>query len=159
MEQKHIRMRLSQRHLERFKKDKKDFMRRFIIKDETWFEPVTSVRAQKSAKKVLASVFWDAKGILLVDYLQIGKTINSDYYSNLLDQLDTTSRTAYKTITRISELKYELLQRLPYSLDLTPLDLWLVSHLKEFMRGKRFSSNEEVQTHICEVYKDAPLQD
>ena len=36
MEQKHIRMRLSQQHLERFKKDKVDFVRRFITADETW---------------------------------------------------------------------------------------------------------------------------
>ena len=36
MEQKHIRMRLSQQHLERFKKDKVDFVRRFITMDETW---------------------------------------------------------------------------------------------------------------------------
>ena len=67
-------------------------------KQETkeWCEPGSSapkrVRAQKSAKKVLASVFWDAKGILFVDYLQIGKTINSDYYWNLLGQLDAKIR-------------------------------------------------------------------
>ncbi|EFN62716.1 hypothetical protein EAG_00041, partial [Camponotus floridanus] len=36
MEQKHIRMRLSQQHLERFRKNKKDFVRRFITMDETW---------------------------------------------------------------------------------------------------------------------------
>ena len=36
MEQKHIRMRLSQQHLERFKKDEMDFVRRFITMDETW---------------------------------------------------------------------------------------------------------------------------
>jgi histone-lysine N-methyltransferase SETMAR len=106
MEQKHIRMRLSQQHLERFLKNKVDFVRRFITMDETWVyhhdpeskqeakewcEPGTSapkrVRVQKSAKKVLASVFWDAKGILFVDYLQTGKTINSEYYCNLLVQL------------------------------------------------------------------------
>jgi len=33
-EQKHIRMRLSQRHLQRFKRDKNN--RRFITMDETW---------------------------------------------------------------------------------------------------------------------------
>lgn len=36
MQQKHIRMRLYQQHLERFRKDKKDFVRRFITMDETW---------------------------------------------------------------------------------------------------------------------------
>jgi hypothetical protein len=42
-----------------------------------------------SAGKVMASVFWDAKGILLIDYLQKGKTINGEYYANLLNHLKT----------------------------------------------------------------------
>ena len=33
----------------------------------------------KKPKKVMAPVFWDAKGILFVDYFQIGKTINSEW--------------------------------------------------------------------------------
>jgi Transposase. len=35
-------------------------------------------------------VFWDAKVILLIDYLEKGRTITGEYYSNLLDQLDVT---------------------------------------------------------------------
>ena len=35
----------------------------------------------------MASVFWDAHGILFIDYLLKGKTINSDYYMALLDRL------------------------------------------------------------------------
>jgi len=44
-------------------------------------------RVQKSAGKVLASIFWDQDGILLIDYLQKGQTINCEYYSTLLVQL------------------------------------------------------------------------
>ena len=32
-------------------------------------------------------VFWDADGILLIDYLQKGQTINGTYYTSLLTQL------------------------------------------------------------------------
>ena len=35
----------------------------------------------------MSSVFWDAHGILFSDYLEKGKTINSDYYMTLLDLL------------------------------------------------------------------------
>jgi hypothetical protein len=41
-----------------------------------------------SAGKVMASVFWDAEGILLIDCLEKGKTITGEYYSNLLTRLD-----------------------------------------------------------------------
>jgi len=42
---------------------------------------------QKSAGKVLASIFWDQDGILLIDYLPKGQTINAKYSSSLLVQL------------------------------------------------------------------------
>ena len=44
-------------------------------------------RVQKSAGKVLASIFWDQYGILLIDYLPKGQTINAEYCSSLLVQL------------------------------------------------------------------------
>ena len=44
-------------------------------------------RVEKSAGKVLALIFWDQDGILLIDYLPKGQTINSEYYSSLLVQL------------------------------------------------------------------------
>jgi len=37
------------------------------------------IRVQKSAGKVLASIFWDQDGILLMDYLPKGQTINAEY--------------------------------------------------------------------------------
>jgi len=43
-------------------------------------------RVQKSARKVLASIFWDQDGILLIHYLPKGQTINAEYYSSLLVQ-------------------------------------------------------------------------
>jgi len=42
---------------------------------------------QKSAGKVLASIFCDQDGILLIDYLPKGQTINAKYYLSLLVQL------------------------------------------------------------------------
>lgn len=196
MEQKRDRVRLSQQHLRRFKMDKKDFVRRFITMDETWVyhydpeskqeskewcEPGTSapkrVKVQKSTKKVLASVFWDAKGILLVDYLKTGKTINSEYYSSLLDQLDqkilekrpglqkkkvifhhdnAPPHKSVLTMAKINELHYELLEHPPYSPDLAPSDFHLFPHLKKFMRGQRFSSNEEVIAAVEAYFASLP---
>jgi histone-lysine N-methyltransferase SETMAR len=41
-----------------------------------------------SAGKVMASVFWNAKDILFIDYVEKGKTITGEFYSNLLTRLD-----------------------------------------------------------------------
>jgi len=44
-------------------------------------------QVQKSAGKVLASIFSDQDGVLLIDYLPKGQTINTEYYSCLLVHL------------------------------------------------------------------------
>ena len=43
---------------------------------------------QPSAGKVMATVFWDAKGVI-IDFLPKRSTITGGYYANLLDQLRT----------------------------------------------------------------------
>ena len=40
-------------------------------------------RVQKSTGRVLASMFWNQDGILLIDYLLKGQTINAEYYSTV----------------------------------------------------------------------------
>jgi hypothetical protein len=42
---------------------------------------------QKSAGKVLASIFWDQDGILLIDYPPKGHNNNVEYYSSMLVKL------------------------------------------------------------------------
>ena len=41
-------------------------------------------KMQTSAGKVLASVFWDAQGILFIDYLEKRRIINSKYITLLV---------------------------------------------------------------------------
>jgi histone-lysine N-methyltransferase SETMAR len=106
-DQKCIRMKTSEQCLEHFNKNKTDFVRRFITMDETWIHHYTpeskqqskqwteasssvpkKTRSVPSAGKVMASVVWNAEGILFIDYLEKGKTITGEYYSNLLTRLD-----------------------------------------------------------------------
>lgn len=55
----------------------------------TWWKSTKAIKAQKSAGKVLASIFFfgNARGINFVDdYLEKRKTITGDYYCGLLDR-------------------------------------------------------------------------
>jgi len=73
--------------LEFFRRDPNDFLSRLVTMDETWlyhYDPETKqqsvewqhsgsprpkkFRLQKSAGKVLASIFWDQDGILLINF-------------------------------------------------------------------------------------------
>jgi histone-lysine N-methyltransferase SETMAR len=106
-DQKCTCMKISEQCLKRFNKNKTDFVRRFITMDKTWIHYYTleskqqskqwteascsvlkKTRVVPSAGKDMASVFWDAEGILFIDYLEKGKTITGKYYSNLLTRLD-----------------------------------------------------------------------
>ena len=46
-------------------------------------------KTQPSDGKVMATVFWDAKGVIMLDFLPKRSTITGVYYANLLDQLRT----------------------------------------------------------------------
>ena len=86
----------------------KDFLLGLVTVDETWvhyYEPENNAQScqwvgpgsprpkkfktQPSAGKVMATVFWDAKGVIMLDFLPKRSTINGVCYANLLDQLRT----------------------------------------------------------------------
>ena len=41
----------------------------------------------KLACKVMATVFWNARGIIYTDYLEKGQTVTGAYYASLLHRL------------------------------------------------------------------------
>ena len=68
-----------------------DFLTRLVAGNETWphhWDPDTKkVCAQPSVCKVYHHVFWDSKGIILIDYKPSGPSIAGDYYANVIKQL------------------------------------------------------------------------
>ena len=123
----------------------------------------------------MASEFWNAEGILFIDYLEKGKTITGEYYSNLLTQLDKKicekrpglqkekiifhhdNAPAHKSVLamgKLRDLHYELLEHPPYSLDLAPSDFHLFPKLKIFITGQRFSSNQEAIAAVEGYFAD-----
>ena len=113
----------------------------------------------------MASVFWGAHGLIFIDYLEKGKTINSDYCTALLDRLKAEivkKTTAYGeeknfvsprqcTMSQVNknnklhELHFELLPHPPYSPDLAPSDYWLFADLKTKCSPERNSSEMKKQ--------------
>ena len=49
-------------------------------------------KTQPSAGKVMTTVFWDTKCVIMLDILPKKSTITGVYYANLLDQLRTAIR-------------------------------------------------------------------
>ncbi|CAH2090560.1 unnamed protein product [Euphydryas editha] len=106
VDQKLTRKTVSIENLALYKRNLSEFLRRFITVDETWIHHYTPESKQQSkqwigpgeptpkkaknilsANKFMATVFWDGKGIIFINYLEKGKTINGQYYAELLQCL------------------------------------------------------------------------
>jgi len=93
-----------------------------------------------------SSIFWYQDGILLIDYLPKGQTINAEYYSSLLVQLkdilkekrcrkvtkgvlflhdNALAHQALATQKKAAYLRFHCLDHPPYSPDLAPSDYHL----------------------------------
>jgi len=159
-----------------FQHNPDEFLRRFITVDETWIyyftletkeqskqwtsldEPAAKkTKTIKSAGKVMATVFWDARGIIHIDYLLSKQTINGDYaaldyFNNILKkkhshlakkkvlfhQNNARVHTCPASMAKFNKFRYELLPHPVYSPDLAFYNYFLYPNLKKWFRGKRF---------------------
>lgn len=169
--------------------DVPNFADRIITGDETWVHhhdpetkaqsmqwcyktescPIKALR-QKSAGKIMATIFWDSEGVVLVDFLCKGQTMNGDYYAVLMLKLDNAlkEKRAHKLLSGnllllhdnatvhkchtvrsvISQCCFTELIHPPYSPDLAPSDYYLFPKLKLSLKGNKFISDNEVCSFV-----------
>mgnify|MGYP003546937451 CR=1 FL=1 len=173
------------------------FWSRIVTVDETWLpfylpetkeqsrqwcrpgdRPPLKAKTVPSAGKVMVTVFWDCDGIIHIDYLPKGVTINSAYYTNLLDkdlrkalknkrrgklssipllqQDNARPHTAKLTVSTVQRLGWTLLPHPPYSPDLAPSDYHLFSALKKPLRGHHFANLDEMKTAVSAWIAETP---
>ena len=181
--------------LKQFMSKEDDFLSRLVTVDETWvhyYEPENKARSpqsvglgsprpkkfktQPSVGKVMVTVFWDAQGVIMLDFLAIKSTITVAYDAkNLLDQLRTVIRekcrgklskgillqqdnarvhTCKIAMDAVKRNGYELIPHPAYSPDLAPSDYFLFPKLIKDIRGRHFRSNEEVVVAVEEWVRD-----
>ena len=184
-EMKTCRVECSRELLSLIEANEADFFARIVTGDETWLHhwdpeskqesmqwkhlgspPPLKFRTQPSAGKIMATVFWDSEGILLIDYLPRKTTMNGVYYAGLLVQLrqaikekrrgklqlgvrllhdNAPVHTARVSQDAIKECGFEMIPHPPYSPDLAPSDFFLFPQLKKHLRGTRFSDDEKLK--------------
>lgn len=172
------------------------FYNRLVTGDESWFrlyEPETRreskewrhpgdppprhVRTQPSAMKHMATVFWDAEGIILLKWLPRGQTINSDYYCQILSELkaaiqnerpgkwetgvllqqdNARPHTSAQTMAAIQNLGFTAIPHPAYSPDLAPSDFWLFGEIKKHLRGNRYDTLQQLGTAIYQWRQRTP---
>jgi len=121
----------------------------------------------------MGTIFWDAEGCILIEFLETGKTINAARYVQTLLKLrralrdkhpgrkvnlqhdNTRPHTARLTLEKIENMGWEVLPHHPYSPDLAPSDYHLFGFVKNQMRGQHYETNEALQTAVHQCLRAA----
>ncbi|KAG5329290.1 SETMR methyltransferase, partial [Acromyrmex charruanus] len=108
-------------------------------------------------RAVIKHLFWDARGIIHIDYLRSKQTINGDYCAVLLDHFNNIHLAKKKVLfhqdnarvhtcpalmAKFNEFRYELLSHPAYLPDLAPCDYFLFPNLKKWFGEKRFTTRK-----------------
>ncbi|GFX92222.1 histone-lysine N-methyltransferase SETMAR [Trichonephila clavipes] len=175
--------------LDRYHKEGDQFLERIVTGDETWVSHITPESKRQSmewchrnspvrvktkrtisTRKVMATVFWDRHGVLLVEFMQQGTTINAAAYCATLTKLrraiqnkrrglltsgvlllqdNARPHSAINTQNLIRSFGWEQIDHPPYSQTWRlRSDFHLFRYLKEFLGGKRFDTADEVKEEV-----------
>lgn len=175
--------------LSRYDAEGEEFLNRIVTGDETWVAYVNAETKQQSmtwghtaspnkpkkarqtfsARKVMATVFWDAQGILLVEFMERGTTITSAVYCETMKKLrraiqnkrrglltsgvvllhdNARPHSARRTQDLLSQFKWDVFIHPPYSPDLAPSDYHLFPHMKKWLGSQHFDDDEDLQNAV-----------
>ena len=182
--------------LNQLKANSENFYLSIVTGDETWiyeYDPESKIqskewlprdargpikfKAEKSAAKVMATIFWDAEGVILVDFLEEQRTITAAYYDGVLRKLKTelakkrqeklhhalfhydnapahTSRFCQRFLR---EFRWKILQHPPHSSDLAPSGFFLFPKLKYHPKGIHHQGKEIAKRLFYSVARNNPL--
>ena len=191
----HQRQRIdsSREFLMRYADDNENFLDSIVTGDETWvfhFTPETKQQPREwrhssspkprkfkrtqSGGKVMATVFWDRKGVLLVDFMAHGTTINVDRYWETHKKLrwaiqnrrrgmltkgvcllhNARPHVARQTVALLDQFGWDIITHPPYTPDLATCDCHLFPKLKEHLAARRFSNNDKVKLVVQRFLND-----
>lgn len=196
--QKQARVRSCKQNLKLWNGHWTELIERIVTVDETWIKyencpsrtsgaewrlrgsrPPEIPKLPTDSRKIMATVFWDSKGILLFDVLPKNSTVTGQYYSELLNQLreEIKSKRRGKLTKKIILLQdnarvhtcrlvtetiekhgWTTLDHPPYSPDLAPSDFFLFKNLKIFLQGKNFSEKDKLVSAVIEFYESKGVE-
>lgn len=170
--QKEARVRFAQYFLDKFKNGKSSTFQKIVTGDEAWFykydpetkqqsmvwspegaNPPVKAKQQKSATKVMMSVYFTREKVVAAIPLEKGQTVTAKWYTEtclpevfqsllgkrqkkelrryFLHHDNAPAHTAGKTSDFIALSGIEEIRPAPYSPDLAPCDFWLFPKIKK----------------------------
>ncbi|UYV63580.1 hypothetical protein LAZ67_2004876 [Cordylochernes scorpioides] len=185
-DQKQHRMNIANEMLDSVRDDP-NLLQRVITGDEAWVygydvetkaqssqwklphEPrPKKARQVRSNVKVLLTVFFDCRGVVHHEFLPQGRTINKEYYLQVMRNLREAIRQKHSDLWKnknwllhhdnapahtsllvrdfLAKNNTLMMPQPPYSPDLAPCDFFLFPKLKRPMKGRRYATLDEIKT-------------
>ena len=193
-EQRHFRVQMCQLNLDKLEEDP-DFMKKIITGDESWVSvlelelkkdskewhkkgayaqrPIKALQ-NRSTKKVMITVFFDHKGVVMQEFKPPQESITAETYCATLAVLkerirrkrkelwggargehsfflhhdNASPHTATPTLAFIGSSGIDMVPHPPYSPDLAPCDFFLFPRLKSFLRGHNHWNLPDLRTAV-----------
>jgi histone-lysine N-methyltransferase SETMAR len=127
---------------------------------------------KRHQKKVMVTLGWSAAGLIHHSFLNPGKTITAQKYSQKVDEMyrklqrlhpalvnrkrpillhdNARPHVAQSKLQKFNELGYETLPHPPYSPDLSPTDYHFCKHFDKFLWEKVFNSQDAAENAFRE---------
>jgi len=177
--------------LQRYHDEGDEFLDKIVTGDETWVKFANVETKEQSRQwththspnkprkfkqsfaniKLIATVFWDRKGVLLIEFMEPGTTITSETYCETLKKLcratenkrrrmltsgvvllhdNACPHTAARTRALLQKFHWDLFNHPPYSPDLALSDFHLFSRMKVCLGTQhlRVKTNEELMDGV-----------
>ncbi|UYV71809.1 hypothetical protein LAZ67_9000495 [Cordylochernes scorpioides] len=192
-DQKQHRMNIANEMLDSVRDDP-NFLQRVITGDEAWVygydvetkaqsyqwklphEPrPKKARQVRSNVKVLLTVFFDCRGVVHHEFLPQGRTVNKEYYLQVMRNLreairqkrsdlwknknwllhhdNAPAHTSLLVRDLLAKNNTLMMPQPPYSPELAPCDFLLFRKLKRPMKGRRYATLDEIKTASKEEVK------
>ena len=122
--------------------------------------------------RLLLTIFWDSEGVVHTEFLEQGNTVNSTKYVNTLEKPkarlqqvrsekvsiihhdNAPPHTSLETRMALDRLSLRTLLHPPYSPDLAPSDFFLFPKLKDYLKGNRYETDEDVKDAVLSWCRD-----
>ena len=135
----------------------------------------------KSKFKAMMIVFFDIRGVIYIDWVPEGQTVNQVYYKNVLTNLrecvrqrrpdmwknaswilhhdNATAHNALSVKRYLAKKNIPVMEHPPYFPDLAPCNIFLFPKTKSALKGTRFESVDAVKAKATQLLNSITRDD
>ena len=138
--------------------------------------PKPRVKPDLHPRKTMICIWWDWEGMVHWEILERNATVNKEFHiaqlhcmneairlkrphqqgQTILLHDNARSHVAQVVKAALQKLECEVLQHLPYSLDLAPTDYYLFHFLSNHMRGITFNNEKDLKNWLNKFFDTRP---